>query len=128
MLLTRKSEDRAQAVNPIARACSALAAKTVDRRTFLKGSGITVGAAAFASQLPLNFIGEASAQAANEANASIAQRLRRKRLRPAQRDEAAPCLISQIGEIRAIMPAAAFLAHQSADHHEPRGLRHVRQG
>src|SRR6202158_4557948 len=64
MLLTRTSEGRIQAVNPIARAASALAAKTVDRRSFLKGSGIAVGAAAFASQLPLNFIGEASAQAA----------------------------------------------------------------
>jgi formate dehydrogenase major subunit len=71
MLLTRKSEDRVQAVNPLARAASALAARTVDRRTFLKGSGITVGAAAFASQLPLNFIGEASAQAAKAGNTVV---------------------------------------------------------
>ena len=48
MLLNRKSEGRAERVNPLARAVSALAAKTVDRRTFLKGSGITAGAAAFA--------------------------------------------------------------------------------
>ncbi|MGE0357678.1 MAG: molybdopterin-dependent oxidoreductase [Burkholderiales bacterium] len=41
----------------------ALAATTVDRRAFLKGSGITAGAAAFASQLPLNMIGEAKAAA-----------------------------------------------------------------
>src|SRR6202165_5466356 len=61
MLLTRKSESPAQPVNPLARAASALAAKTVDRRSFLKGSGITVGAAAFASQLPLNLVGEANA-------------------------------------------------------------------
>src|SRR5207237_1417465 len=39
------------------------ASKTVDRRGFLKGSGIAAGAAAFASQLPLNMIGEAKAQA-----------------------------------------------------------------
>ena len=61
MLLTRKSEGQAQPVNPLARAASALAAKTVDRRTFLKGSGIAAGAAAFASQLPLNMIQEAKA-------------------------------------------------------------------
>src|SRR4029077_9913572 len=36
---------------------------TVDRRAFLKGSGITMGAAAFASQLPLNMIGAARAEA-----------------------------------------------------------------
>jgi formate dehydrogenase major subunit len=64
MLLTRKTEGRAEPRNPLARAVSALASKTVDRRAFLKGSGITVGAAAFASQLPLNMIGEAKAQAA----------------------------------------------------------------
>ena len=40
MLLTRKSQGRVQAVNPFARAASALAAKTVDRRTFLKGTGL----------------------------------------------------------------------------------------
>src|SRR6476619_5387659 len=63
LLLARKSQGQAQAVNPLARAVSALAAKTVDRRTFLKGTGLTAGAAAFASQLPLNLIGEAAAQA-----------------------------------------------------------------
>ncbi|QJR11593.1 Periplasmic nitrate reductase [Usitatibacter rugosus] len=63
MLLTRKSEGRAEARNPLSRAMSSLAAKTVDRRAFLKGSGIAAGTAAFASQLPLNFIGEAQAQA-----------------------------------------------------------------
>jgi len=63
MLLTRKSEGQARPVNPLARAVSSLAARTVDRRTFLKGSGLTAGAAAFASQLPLGMIGEAQAQA-----------------------------------------------------------------
>ncbi|MDH5264659.1 MAG: formate dehydrogenase subunit alpha [Betaproteobacteria bacterium] len=43
---------------------NALGAKTVDRRAFLKGTGITAGAAAFASQLPLNMIGEANAASA----------------------------------------------------------------
>ncbi len=63
MLLTRKSEGQAQPSNPLARAATALASKTVDRRSFLKGSGIAAGTAAFASQLPLNMIGEAQAQA-----------------------------------------------------------------
>src|SRR5215216_4224355 len=63
MLLTRKSEATAQPVNPLARAVASIAGKTVDRRTFLKGTGLTAGAAAFASQLPLGMIGEARAQA-----------------------------------------------------------------
>ena len=62
MLLTRKSAAPSEAVNPIAHAAAALGAKTVDRRTFLKGSGLAAGAAAFAAQLPLNMIGEAKAQ------------------------------------------------------------------
>ena len=49
MMLTRKTEGRAERANSLARAMSALSAKTVDRRTFLKGSGLTAGAAAFAS-------------------------------------------------------------------------------
>jgi len=63
MLLTRKAAGRTEAVNPLARAVTALAARTVDRRTFLKGSGIAAGAAAFASQLPLNLVSEAKAAA-----------------------------------------------------------------
>ena len=62
MLLTRKSQAEAQALNPLSRAARALGATTVDRRSFLKGSGIAAGAAAFASQLPLNFVGEARAE------------------------------------------------------------------
>src|SRR5258706_4699656 len=62
MLLTRKSEASVQSVNPIARAVTALTGRTIDRRSFIKGSGIA-GAAAFASQLPLNVISEARAQA-----------------------------------------------------------------
>src|SRR5258706_13278103 len=68
MWLTRKSEGAAQAVNPLFRAASALGAKTVDRRTFLRGSGIAAGAAAVASQLPLNLGGEAPAQAKKPGN------------------------------------------------------------
>src|SRR5437762_7343368 len=61
MLLTKKSEIRAQSRNPLGRAMSAIGVRPVDRRTFLKGSGVAVGAAAFAAQLPLNVIGEAKA-------------------------------------------------------------------
>ena len=64
MLVTRKADGHAEPRNPLSRAMSALAANTVDRRAFLKGSGIAVGAAAFASQLPLNMIGAARAQPA----------------------------------------------------------------
>src|SRR5260221_243494 len=71
MLLTRKSEGAAQAVNPLFRAASALGAKTVDRRTFLRGSGIAAGAAAFASQLPLNLVGEAHAPAKKPRNTVV---------------------------------------------------------
>ena len=71
MLLTKKSEASARARNPLERAMSALAAKTVDRRAFLKGSGITAGAAAFASQLPLGMIGEASAQTAKSGKTEV---------------------------------------------------------
>jgi len=68
MLLTRKSQGQAQALNPLARAVSTLAARTVDRRAFLKGSGIAAGAAAFASQIPLGMIGEAGAADAKTGN------------------------------------------------------------
>ena len=71
MLLQRKTEGRAERANPLARAMNAMAAKTVDRRTFLKGSGLTAGAAAFASQLPLGFVGEASAATAETRVRSI---------------------------------------------------------
>ena len=74
MLLTRKSEGQAQAVNPIARAAAALGTRAVDRRTFLKGTGLTAGAAAFASQLPLNLVGEANAQAAKKTGNTVVRR------------------------------------------------------
>src|SRR5436305_13427548 len=71
MLLTRKSEGQAEPLNPLARAASAVGAKPVDRRTFLKGTGITAGAAAFASQLPLNMIGEAGAAPAKTGKTEV---------------------------------------------------------
>jgi len=74
MLLTRRTQGRAQAINPLARAATALAARTVDRRAFLKGTGITAGAAAFASQLPLGMIGSASAADAAKTGKTVVRR------------------------------------------------------
>ena len=59
MLLTRKAS--AQAV-PQARLSRNLSVKTMDRRAFLKRSGVTVGAGAVAAQLPFSMIGEAEAK------------------------------------------------------------------
>src|SRR5690349_20476339 len=65
MLLTRKATTNA-GVNPVApsrltRPVSSLLGRTIDRRTFLKRSGITVGAGAVASHLPFSMVSEAPA-------------------------------------------------------------------
>jgi len=65
MLLTRKSATAPSAQSRLARGLAGMLAKTIDRRTFLKRSGVAAGAGAFASQLPFNMIGKA--EAANEA-------------------------------------------------------------
>ena len=63
MLLTRKARVPDDAA-PRSRLTRGLAGrfdqKTVDRRGFLKGSGMTAGAAAMASQLPFGMIGKAT--------------------------------------------------------------------
>jgi len=63
MLLTRKSGADAQprAHSRLTRALQPTLAKTMDRRTFLKRSGVSAGAAAVASQLPYSLIGKAEA-------------------------------------------------------------------
>jgi formate dehydrogenase major subunit len=61
MLLTRKSASAPSAQSRLARGLSGMLAKTIDRRSFLKRSGIAAGAGAFASQLPFNVIGKAEA-------------------------------------------------------------------
>ena len=65
MLLTRKSPSgaplRAHAESKLSRSLAGVLAKTIDRRTFLKRSGVAAGAGAFASQLPFNLIGKAEA-------------------------------------------------------------------
>ena len=61
MLLTRKSASAPSAQSRLARGLSGVLAKTMDRRAFLKRSGVAAGAGAFASQLPFNMIGKAEA-------------------------------------------------------------------
>ena len=67
MLLTRKGE-RISAAGPRLRRLSGVSLSTMDRRTFLKRSGLAAGAGAFASQLPYGAIGKADA--ASDAAAS----------------------------------------------------------
>ncbi|MGA8005489.1 MAG: formate dehydrogenase subunit alpha [Burkholderiales bacterium] len=61
MLLTRKSGSAAVPQARLARGLPGTVAKTIDRRAFLKRSGVTLGAGAVASQLPFNMIGKAEA-------------------------------------------------------------------
>jgi formate dehydrogenase major subunit len=65
MLLTRKStETSVRPQSKLGRSLSGMLNKTMDRRTFLKRSGVGVGAGAFASQLPFTMINKAEAQQA----------------------------------------------------------------
>src|SRR5688500_15338024 len=64
MLLTRKATSGGVFQARLARGVPI--ARTMDRRGFLKRSGLTVGAGAVASQLPFNFIGTAEAQDAQK--------------------------------------------------------------
>ena len=63
-MLTKKSAGAATAQGRLARAVSGMHGRTIDRRTFLKRSGVTAGAAAFAAQLPYGAISEAQAASA----------------------------------------------------------------
>ena len=62
MLLTRKSATGTGVQSRLARGLHGALAKTMDRRTFLRRSGVTAGAAAAASQLPFSMIGTAEAK------------------------------------------------------------------
>ena len=62
MLLT-KTRDAAAAARPRLRRLVGAKLPTMDRRAFLKRSGLVAGAGAFASQLPFNLIGKAEAAA-----------------------------------------------------------------
>ena len=72
-MLTKKSAGAATAQGRLARAVSGMHGRTIDRRTFLKRSGVTAGAAAFATQLPYGAIGKAEAATAAEQAGSGAQ-------------------------------------------------------
>jgi formate dehydrogenase major subunit len=61
MLLTRKANGTVAAQSRLAQGLNGVLAKTIDRRTFLKRSGITAGAGAVAAQLPFSMLGEAQA-------------------------------------------------------------------
>src|SRR5262245_63596987 len=62
MLLTRNSAGApAHSSSRLSRSLSGMLAKTLDRRAFLKRSGIAAGAGAFATQLPFSMIGKAEA-------------------------------------------------------------------
>ena len=63
MLLTRKSSSVSASHNRLARSVSGMLGKTIDRRAFLKRSGITIGAGAALSQLPLSIMSKAEAAA-----------------------------------------------------------------
>ena len=60
MLLTRKT-DVARTTGPRLKRKAGTGMSTMDRRTFLKRSGMAAGAGAFASQLPYGAIGPAAA-------------------------------------------------------------------
>ncbi len=66
MLLT-KTSDRVSAAGPRLRRVVGAVLPTMDRRTFLKRSGLVAGAGAFASQLPFGAIGQAEAQKEGDA-------------------------------------------------------------
>ncbi|HEY5636306.1 MAG TPA: formate dehydrogenase subunit alpha [Burkholderiales bacterium] len=61
MLLTRKAHAHAAPQTRLARGLGMLRPDTMDRRGFLRRSGITLGAGAVATQLPFNLIGRADA-------------------------------------------------------------------
>jgi formate dehydrogenase major subunit len=63
MLLTRKASAQAVPQSRLSRGLAGVLAKTMDRRAFLRRSGITLGAGAAAAQLPFSMIGEARADA-----------------------------------------------------------------
>jgi formate dehydrogenase major subunit len=71
MLLTRKPASGAVSQPRLARGVQRALAKTMDRRAFLRRSGITLGTGAVASQLPFSMIGEARAEAAPAGNAEV---------------------------------------------------------
>ena len=56
MLLTRKTREVAAPRSRLTRSVSGVVGKTIDRRTFLKRSGLAVGAGAAVAQLPFSIV------------------------------------------------------------------------
>src|SRR5512141_2141519 len=61
MLLTRKANTAAAPSNRLSRNVAGYLGNTIDRRAFLKRSGLAVGAGAAVSQLPFSMMGKAKA-------------------------------------------------------------------
>ena len=76
MLLTKTqgAHESAGAARPRLRRLAGLKISTMDRRTFLKRSGLVAGAGAFASQLPYRLIGKADAAAEAKAGSTEVKR------------------------------------------------------
>jgi formate dehydrogenase major subunit len=71
MLLTRKAGGATAPRSRLVRAVSGISANTIDRRTFLKRSGLAVGAGAAAAQLPFNIVSKAEAAPAEGAKVEV---------------------------------------------------------
>jgi formate dehydrogenase major subunit len=64
MLLTRKADSVSASPSRLTRNVAGMLGRTIDRRTFLKRSGVTLGAGAVAAQLPFSIVEKAQAQQA----------------------------------------------------------------
>ena len=73
MLLTRKSASAPSAQTRLSRGLAGMLAKTIDRRSFLKRSGVAVGASASLATLagPFNMIGRAEAASDKSAGGKV---------------------------------------------------------
>ena len=69
MLLTRKSASVSSSTSRLPRSVAGMLGRTIDRRTFLKRSGVTLGAGAVATQLPFSIVEKA--EAAQDAGGKI---------------------------------------------------------
>ena len=85
MLLTKTREsahtgadDKITAARPRLRRHAGATLPTMDRRAFLKRSGLVVGAGAFASQLPYNVIGKADYKDLGPGAEAVARYVARK--------------------------------------------------
>jgi formate dehydrogenase major subunit len=71
MLLTRKTTGEISPQARLAQGLNGILARTIDRRTFLKRSGLGAGAGVVAAQLPFSMMGEAQAKDAPAAKVEV---------------------------------------------------------